>query len=91
MKRDALDRLLLLQIAIVSAVTAQRRRAVDAVRRALVDRRGQTPTEYLMIVGLMAVVIVTVFVFYYWSNVKEVAQNWVTNVKESVSGTKIDQ
>jgi len=39
----------------------------------------------------MAVVIVTVFVFYYWSNVQEVAKTWVSNVKDSVSGAQIKQ
>ena len=42
-----------------------------------------------MIVGLMAVVIITVFVFYYWSNVKSAAQSWVSNVKQSVLGKNI--
>jgi Flp pilus assembly pilin Flp len=64
---------------------ALRRRLGMAAR----DERGQTPTEYLMIVGLMAVVIVIVFVYFYWSNVKQSAQTWTNNVKQSVNGSNI--
>ncbi len=53
------------------------------------DARGQTPTEYLMIVGLMAVVIVVVFVAFYWTNVKTAASTWVSNVQQSVTGKSI--
>jgi Flp pilus assembly pilin Flp len=57
--------------------------------RATRDEKGQTPTEYLMIVGLMAVVIVIVFVYFYWSNVKQSAQTWTNNVKQTVNGNNI--
>jgi Flp pilus assembly pilin Flp len=53
------------------------------------DSRGQTPTEYLMIVGLMAVVIITVFVIFYWNSVRGNAKNWVKNVQQSVEGKNI--
>jgi len=42
-----------------------------------------------MIVGLMAVVIITVFVTFYWDQVKVVAKTWVGNVKNGVSGSSI--
>jgi len=87
MRTELRDTLLLVQAAILDTVATVRRRILEPFR----DDRGQTPTEYLMIVGLMAVVIVTVFVFYYWSNVQEVAKTWVSNVKDSVSGAQIKQ
>lgn len=38
---------------------------------------GQTPTEYLMIVGIMAAVILIAFVAFFWeSHVKPAAQTW---------------
>jgi len=61
----------------------------SAVKRLARGERGQTPTEYLMIVGLMAAVIVLVFVTFYWTNVKTAAKSWVDKVKESILGTKI--
>lgn len=65
------------------------RRLGARLRRLRDDQAGQTPTEYLMIVGLMAVVIITVFVFFYWNNVRGAAQTWVNNVKQSVLGKNI--
>ena len=59
------------------------------VRRLRDDERGQTPTEYLMIVGLMAAVIVLVFVTFYWGQVKGAAQSWVKAVKDAILGTGI--
>ncbi|MEP7116822.1 MAG: hypothetical protein ABI880_04540 [Acidobacteriota bacterium] len=54
------------------------------------DERGQTPTEYLMIVGLIAAVIVLVFVTFYWGQVKGAAQSWVKAVKEAILGKGIN-
>lgn len=62
-----------------------RTRALGVVR----DERGQTPTEYLMIVGLMAAVIVIVFVTFYWNTVKGAAQDWVGKVKDAILGTNV--
>jgi Flp pilus assembly pilin Flp len=87
--QDLQNRWLLTQIKAVEGVKSLAVRAHEARRRFSEDERGQTPTEYLMIVGLMAVVIITVFVFYYWSNVKSAAQSWVSNVKQSVLGKNI--
>ena len=53
------------------------------------DEKGQTPTEYLMIVGLMAAVIVMVFTVYFGPQVKGAAESWVAKVKESITGDKI--
>ena len=44
-----------------------------------------------MIVGLMAVVIITVFVFFYWNGIKQAAKTWVDNVKQSILGKPIGQ
>ena len=60
------------------------------VRRLRDDERGQTPTEYLMIVGLMAAVIVLVFVTFYWKEVKTSAQSWVAKVKDAIVGKQIN-
>ncbi len=87
--RDLQNRWLMLQIQTIERGRALAEDAREATRRFARDQRGQTPTEYLMIVGLMAVVIITVFVFYYWSNVKTAAQSWVSNVKQSVLGKNI--
>jgi len=53
------------------------------------DEKGQTPTEYLMIVGLMAAVIVLVFVTFYWKEVKASTQEWVQQVKDAIVGKDI--
>lgn len=83
------DRLLLAEIAVIERSKAAGRRLRDRVQKVGREESGQTPTEYLMIVGLMAAVIVLVFVTFYWTNVKTAAQNWVGKVKESILGTKI--
>ena len=66
-----------------------RRRVRDRIIRTIQDEKGQTPTEYLMIVGLMAAVIVLVFVTFFWGNVKGAASSWVGKVKDSILGTSI--
>jgi Flp pilus assembly pilin Flp len=79
------DWMLYSQIAALTRI----KEAGRAVQRKIQDEKGQTPTEYLMIVGLMAAVIVTVFVLFYWAQVKAAANTWVTKVKESITGDKI--
>lgn len=79
------DHLLYWQAAAVNRVDGVARR----VRRLREDQRGQTPTEYLMIVGLMAAVIVLVFVTFYWKEVKSSAQSWVKAVKDAIVGKNI--
>lgn len=57
------------------------------LRRLTRDQSGQTPTEYLMIVGLMAAAIVTIFITFFWGTVRDAAAQWATKVKEAVMGT----
>lgn len=83
------ERLLLTEVAVLERCKAGGRRLRDRIARVSREELGQTPTEYLMIVGLMAAVIVLVFVTFYWTNVKTAAQDWVQKVKESILGTKI--
>ncbi|MBI2834475.1 MAG: hypothetical protein HYX76_08615 [Acidobacteria bacterium] len=77
------------ELAAVGLVSEIMRRLSDGARRLRRDEEGQTPTEYLMIVGLMAVVIITVFVIFYWSSVSTSAKTWVANVKQAVTGAPI--
>jgi Flp pilus assembly pilin Flp len=81
--------LLLAQVVTMQRAADLGARARARLVRAGRDERGQTPTEYLMIVGLMAAVVVLVFVTFYWGEVKEAASTWVTKVKESILGTGI--
>ena len=48
---------------------------------------GQTPTEYLMIVGIMAAVILFAFVVFFWPQVKTAAQNWSGNAAAAVNSS----
>jgi Flp pilus assembly pilin Flp len=83
------ERLLLAEIDIIERGRLVGRRIRERIDRGRTEEGGQTPTEYLMIVGLMAAVIVLVFVTFYWTQVKSAAQNWVAKVKDAVLGTKI--
>ena len=58
------------------------RRHVEARRLRRED--GQTPTEYLMIVGIMAAVILIAFVVFFWDDVQEAAKNWSGNAKAAI-------
>jgi Flp pilus assembly pilin Flp len=77
------------QLVLLNGVVAAARRVREALSRPLDDARGQTPTEYLMIVGLMAVVIVVAFTMYFWPKVQPAAQQWSQNVRESIFGNQI--
>jgi len=55
----------------------------DRMRRILAEG-GQTPTEYLMIVGIMAAVILIAFVVFFWDDVQEAAKNWSGNAKAAI-------
>lgn len=59
---------------------------IRAARWLYRDQKGQTPTEYLMIVGFMAAIIVLVFVNVYWPEVKQASEEWVTKVKTTIMG-----
>ncbi len=61
------------------------RRAVQ-VRR-LRDEAGQTPTEYLMIVGIMAAVILIAFITFFWNDVKGAAQKWSGSARDAIQST----
>ncbi len=83
------DRLVLTEVAVINRTKAVVRRVREGVVNLTRDEKGQTPTEYLMIVGLMAAVIVVVFVTFYWQEVQGAAKDWVKKVKESIMGDKI--
>ncbi len=83
------DRALFAQVILIDRAQRLVREVVARLPRLRDDEAGQTPTEYLMIVGLMAVVIVVVFVNFYWKNVRGSASSWVGNVKQSIVGTSI--
>ena len=54
--------------------------------RFVIDERGQTPTEYLMIAGLMAAVVVVVFASLYWPQVNSGVRQFIWKVWYSVAG-----
>jgi Flp pilus assembly pilin Flp len=83
------DRLLGAQVAMLTRLTETRDRTKKALTRLARGERGQTPTEYLMIVGFMAVVIVVVFLIWYWNNVKTEAQTWSKNVQNAIKGGNV--
>jgi Flp pilus assembly pilin Flp len=83
------DRVLGAQIAMMTRIAETRDRTKSALTRLARGERGQTPTEYLMIVGFMAVVIVVVFLIWYWNNVKSEAQTWSKNVQNAIKGGNV--
>jgi Flp pilus assembly pilin Flp len=83
------DRMLGAQIAVMTKMSETRDRTRAALAKLARGERGQTPTEYLMIVGFMAVVIVVVFLIWYWNNVKNEAQTWSKNVQNAIKGGNV--
>jgi Flp pilus assembly pilin Flp len=83
------DRVLGAQIAMMTRLAETRDRTRSALTRLARGEKGQTPTEYLMIVGFMAVVIVVVFLIWYWNNVKTEAQTWSKNVQNAIKGGNV--
>jgi Flp pilus assembly pilin Flp len=83
------NRMLLVELIAIDrirmAVIGLRERA----RRAVQDENGQTPTEYLMIVGLMAAAIVTIFVTFFWGTIRAAASTWANQVRDAVLGNKM--
>ena len=69
-----------------ASIVRTARRAIE-VRR-LRSESGQTPTEYLMIVGIMAAVILIAFVAYFWPQVKDAANKWSGNAAEAISSSE---
>jgi len=83
------DRMRLSQIILLNALIDGRDRLREAIARPIRDERGQTPTEYLMIVGLMAAVILIAFVTFFWNTVKTGASQWANKVNTAIMGTNI--
>ena len=83
------DRMLLSQIILLNALIDGRDRLREAVARPIRDERGQTPTEYLMIVGLMAAVILIAFVTFFWNTIKQGAGQWANKVNNAIIGSNI--
>jgi Flp pilus assembly pilin Flp len=81
------DGVLRTQIDVMMRAAALRDEMTSAVKRLARGERGQTPTEYLMIVGFMAVVIV----IWYWNNVKDSAKAWSKNVQNAIKGGTVKQ
>ena len=80
---------LLGQVVAVERLRGIWRQVRDRIKSNVQDEQGQTPTEYLMIVGLMAAVIVLVFVTYFWDNIKVAASTWSDTAKDAISGVNI--
>lgn len=65
---------------------------VEAGRKAVARRggseSGQTPTEYLMIVGIMAAVILIAFVAYFWPEIQGAAKSWTKQASGAVKSSE---
>ena len=66
---------------------------IRTIRRNISARRlrredGQTPTEYLMIVGIMAAVILVAFILFFWDKVKPAAATWSNKASDAGSAGK---
>ena len=66
---------------------------IRTIRRNISARRlrredGQTPTEYLMIVGIMAAVILIAFILFFWDKVKPAAQKWGGNAAKAIESSE---
>ena len=62
---------------------------VRRLARGRSDESGQATTEYLMIVGIMAALIIVVFVTFFWDSVRLGASAFVDRVKGALLGTDI--
>lgn len=80
------DRIVLAEIATLELARVTAAAVRHRVLHVMDDEAGQTPTEYLMIVGLMAAAIVTIFVTFFWGTVREAASSWASKVKDAVMG-----
>jgi Flp pilus assembly pilin Flp len=88
--RDTLrDQMLWTQITVLEALAAGRARVRALLARPVRDERGQTPTEYLMIVGLMAMVIIVAFTVYFWPTIQQATKDWSGNVRDAILGKQI--
>lgn len=89
MKANARDRMMLAEVALIERVRTAARGVQARLARVVTDEAGQTPTEYLMIVGLMAAVIVTIFVTFFWQGIRSAASSWIYKVQSAVMGSGI--
>lgn len=58
---------------------------MDGRQHRFASESGQSSTEYLMVVGLMAAVVVVVFVRVFWTPVKAASLQWVQRVTCAVT------
>lgn len=56
--------------------------------RHLRGEKGQTPTEYLMIVGIMAAVILIAFVTFFWGTIKGATQKWSKGAASAIESSE---
>jgi Flp pilus assembly pilin Flp len=87
--RKMSDGLLLAQVMCLTYATAARDAATRTAKRLTADESGQTPTEYLMIVGLMAAVILLAFVTFFWDTIKGAVQSWAGKSSDAIQGTPV--
>jgi Flp pilus assembly pilin Flp len=64
-------------------------RSIIARARLARGESGQTSTEYLMIVGLMAAVILLAFVTFFWGTIRSAAQSWSGKVGDAIEGNQV--
>jgi hypothetical protein len=65
-----------------------------AVRRGAARLRGdigQAPTEYLMVVGFMAAVVVAIFVYAYWPWLNSSMRYYIWNAWMAIAGKNHDK
>jgi len=61
----------------------------ESLRDRLRREQGQTTMEYVMIIGLIALIIVTVFLVLLWPTIKPAVQNLVNRIKNAITGGNI--
>jgi Flp pilus assembly pilin Flp len=83
------DSMLLAQVVVLDYVTTAVAATKRTAHRLTADEKGQTPTEYLMIVGLMAAVILLAFVTFFWDTIKGAVQAWAGKSSDAIQGTPI--
>ena len=91
MQMRSQDWLLYHQVALRQRAGAFGRHVRGRVKRVFKDEAGQTPTEYLMIVVPYTTLFRSVFTYYFWPQIKDAANDWVTKVSDSILGVGIDK
>lgn len=61
----------------------------ESLRDRLRREQGQTTMEYVMIIGLIALIIITVFLVLLWPTIKPAVQNLVNRIKNAITGGNI--